>query len=43
MHLEATIERVLEIHLEAEDGVELRDALGGRDRAGLTLHLEAVM
>jgi len=29
----------LEMHLETERSSELRDALGGRDRASLEMHL----
>jgi hypothetical protein len=52
MHMEAVIERVwrclwrprpseFEVALEGREQVEFRDALGGCDRAGLEMHLEA--
>jgi len=40
MHLEAVIERVWRCIWRARLS-ELRDALGGRDRASLEMHLEA--
>jgi len=42
MHSEAVIERVWRCTWRPRSS-ELRDALGGRDRASLDMHLEAVI
>jgi len=42
MHLEAVIERVSRCTWRLRSS-ELRDALGGRDRASLEMHLEAMI
>jgi len=42
MHLEAVIERVWRCTWRLRSS-ELRDVLGGRDRASLEMHLEAVI
>jgi len=42
MHTETVIERVWRCTLRPRSS-QLRDALGGRDRASLEMHLEAVI